>query len=80
VVLPSLSLNQRGWPDFPEAWKYVDRSPHREAEQQASEVYERLVRMESDEPLRLGFSLEAQVAGGFSSPSDSPDYGAFCAL
>jgi len=44
------------WPDFPEAWEYVDRPPDQAAEQQASRMYERLVRIGSDAPLRLGFS------------------------
>jgi len=48
------------WPDTPADWRYVDRKPNAACEEIASQVFRRLVQLESDNPLRFRFDLEAQ--------------------
>jgi len=48
------------WPDTPADWEYVDRKPDPASEELASEVYRKLVKLDSENPLRFRFEPEAQ--------------------
>jgi putative DNA primase/helicase len=49
------------WPDPSPEWTYVDRIPHAEAIHQATRVFEKLVRLDPEYPLRVRFARDAQA-------------------
>jgi Protein of unknown function (DUF3987) len=49
------------WPDFNGQWRYVDRMPDTTARQTAAAVYQRLVKLDAENPLLLKFDSSAQV-------------------
>jgi len=48
------------WPDTAPGWKYVDRVPDANAEQQAARVFRRLVELDANNPMRFRFAPDAQ--------------------
>jgi putative DNA primase/helicase len=48
------------YPDVLQKWRYVDREPNQSAELTAQHVYDRLARMETDQPMYLRFAPDAQ--------------------
>jgi hypothetical protein len=48
------------WPDTKQEWHYIDRSPNLEAELQVVAVFQQLVELDPDNPVRFCFAPEAQ--------------------
>jgi hypothetical protein len=48
------------WPDTVSDWNYVDRPPDAAAEQQAAQVFRRLVELDAENPMRFRFAADAQ--------------------
>jgi hypothetical protein len=48
------------WPDFNGSWRYVDRLPNAIAQNGAVVVYQQLVKLDAENPLRLKFDRAAQ--------------------
>jgi hypothetical protein len=48
------------YPDFPQGWRYVDRTPHQEAISNAQHIYHRLAHLDAAQPLRFRFDADAQ--------------------
>jgi putative DNA primase/helicase len=48
------------WPDTARDWKYVDRAPDAASEQQAAQVFRKLVELDAENPARLRFAPDAQ--------------------
>jgi putative DNA primase/helicase len=48
------------WPDTPKGWRYVDRPANSTAENAVRSVFDRLVKLDVENPLRLRFSDDAQ--------------------
>jgi hypothetical protein len=48
------------WPDTPAGWRYVDRKPDAACEEIVSQVFSRLVELDSEYPLRFQFHPDAQ--------------------
>jgi putative DNA primase/helicase len=48
------------WPDTAREWRYVDRSPDAASQQQAEQVFRKLVELDVENPARLRFAAAAQ--------------------
>jgi DNA primase len=48
------------WPDTAPDWNYVDRVPDAASEQQAAQVFRRLVEIDAENPARFRFAADAQ--------------------
>jgi hypothetical protein len=48
------------WPDTSIDWRYVDSRPNATAEQKAAQMFDRLVQIDPEDPIRFCFSVEAQ--------------------
>ena len=48
------------WPDTNDEWKYVDRPPNLEAEQQVVKIFRQLVELDPDNPVLFCFAPDAQ--------------------
>lgn len=49
------------WPDMPQDWSYIDRTPDTAAMNSARQVYRRIVGFNEESPLRLKFDEQAQT-------------------
>jgi putative DNA primase/helicase len=49
------------WADTPADWRYVDRNPNAACEETVAQVFGRLVKLDSQNPLRFRFDAEAQL-------------------
>lgn len=48
------------WPDTAPDWSYVDRAPDAASEEQAARVFRKLVELDTENPARFRFAIDAQ--------------------